>query len=58
MRNKPTLIKNPPKSWWAGDYRIEKYMPPVTPVDPPPSTEVSIRLSKLEESTNQLINGN
>ena len=29
---KPTnvvKITNPPKSWWAGDPRVEKYMPPV-----------------------------
>ena len=29
MNKKPTIIKNPPKSWWAGDDRVEKYMPPV-----------------------------
>lgn len=22
-------IKNPLRSWWAGDERVEKYMPPV-----------------------------
>ncbi len=27
---KPTIINaNPPKSWWSGDARVEKYMPPV-----------------------------
>lgn len=26
---KPTIIKNPPKSWWAGDERVEKHMSPV-----------------------------
>ena len=25
-----TIIENPPKSWWAGDSRVEKYMGPVT----------------------------
>ena len=28
-KRKPTIIKNPPKSWWPGDDRVEKYMPPV-----------------------------
>ena len=23
------IIENPIKSWWAGDNRVEKYMPPV-----------------------------
>lgn len=23
-------IKNPPKMWWAGDYRVEPFMKPVT----------------------------
>jgi hypothetical protein len=26
---KPTIINNPPKSWWSGDDRVEKFMPPV-----------------------------
>jgi len=26
---KPTVIKDPPKSWWQGDSRVEKFMPPV-----------------------------
>lgn len=26
---KTTKINNPPKSWWAGDPRVEKFMPPV-----------------------------
>ena len=29
MKRKPTIITNPPKSWWAGDNRVEKYMPSV-----------------------------
>ena len=29
MTKKPTVITNPPKTWWAGDERVEKYMPPV-----------------------------
>lgn len=31
MAKKPPIVKinNPPKSWWAGDPRVEKYMPPV-----------------------------
>ena len=28
-KRKPTIIKNPPKSWWAGDERVDKYMLPV-----------------------------
>jgi len=28
-KKKPTIIKNPPKRWWAGDSRVEKYMPSV-----------------------------
>ena len=28
-KNKPTIIINPPKHWFPGDERVEKYMPPV-----------------------------
>lgn len=28
-KKKPTIITNPPKSWWSGDPRVEIYMPPV-----------------------------
>ena len=28
-KKKAVIIKNPPKSWWAGDNRVEKFMPPV-----------------------------
>jgi hypothetical protein len=28
-KKKPTIILDPPKSWWAGDKRVEKYMPPI-----------------------------
>lgn len=29
MPKKPTIIKNPPKSWWPGDSRVEEFMLPV-----------------------------
>ncbi len=29
-KRKPTIIKNPPKTWWSGDKRVEKYMKPVS----------------------------
>ena len=29
MERNPTIITNPPKGHWAGDPRVEKYMPRV-----------------------------
>lgn len=25
----PFIIKDPPKSWWSGDPRVEPFMPPI-----------------------------
>jgi hypothetical protein len=30
MNSEPIVIKNPPKSWWPGDPRVEEFMPPVS----------------------------
>ena len=29
MTKEPTIITNLPKTWWAGDERVEQFMPPV-----------------------------
>lgn len=56
---KPTIIKNPPKSWWPGDDRVEKYMPPViqaiTRHLPWPSQEATDIYNRAYEAVYQAI---